>query len=75
MKQNHFTLIALGLIVTTLLLVFTLSPQPQDGTNTPQNSAQLIREYSPRVGPEQADRKSTRLNSSHVALPRMPSSA
>ena len=54
MKQNQFTLIAVGLIAATLLLALTFMPQPEEGADAPSDTAKFIRDYSPRVGPEQA---------------------
>ena len=54
MKQSHITLIAVGLIAIALLVAFTLNPQSQEGANAPQDTAQLIREHSPRIGSKQA---------------------
>lgn len=55
MKQSHFTLIALALIAVAATLALMLNPQQtQEAEMTAQNSAQLVREYSPLVGSEQA---------------------
>ena len=54
MKTNHFILIAVALIAIALLVALNLNPQPQEGAHAPQDSAQFIRDHSPRVGSEQA---------------------
>ncbi|ALP53320.1 hypothetical protein Tel_09220 [Candidatus Tenderia electrophaga] len=54
MKQSHITLIALVLIAGALLAAVLLKPQSQQDATVSQGGAQLIREHSPRVGPEQA---------------------
>ena len=53
MKQSHITLIALGLIAVAIFAALNLNPQPEQ-KNAAQDSAQLIRDHSPRVGAEQA---------------------
>ena len=51
-----------------------MTPRPIDGFQVPhQDGAGIIEAVGPGVDP--GDRKSTRLNSSHLAVSRMPSSA
>lgn len=54
MKQSHITLIAVGLIAIALLVALSIKPESQQGASAPQESAQFIRDHSPRVGSEQA---------------------
>ena len=53
-----------------------VSPRPTSATPTDSASpAQVLRRFRAVFNAVKTDRKSTRLNSSHVALSRMPSSA
>ena len=61
------------LTVETIALAVNAAPQKVDFGKLPKNSQEFIQKNFP--GEKVKDRKSTRLNSSHLKLSRMPSSA
>ena len=71
-KQNGFTLLELLVELGIFALLATMA---YSGLDSVMKARQVTNQHADRLSHLPIDRKSTRLNSSHVALSRMPSSA